>query len=189
MFDQLIKFCKNLCKRKFLPLKYLKYQNFIYTKVKLIPTQSSSQTCLVNVWTVWAPKKVNPKIAFLDFFLSMFYMKTKWEPEIFLRDTNVLTQRHQIFVIKIFGFIHKTSLSFVRPTCTTSTLIDHILASFPSRVSQKVLIDVSIFDHQLIFCTWKSLRQKTGGTHKYLIFRSFKSYILLVLIKRLLSCS
>ena len=129
-----------------------------------------------NVWTVWAPKKVNPKIAFFSFFLSMFYIKSKWEPKIFLGDTNVLPQRHQIFVIKLFGFIHTTSLSFVRPTCTTSTLIDHILESFLSRVSQKVVIDVSIFDHQLIFCTRKSLRQKTGDTHKYLNFRSFKSY-------------
>ena len=106
----------------------------------------------------------------------MFYIKTKSEPKIFLGDTNVLPQRHQIFVIKLFGFIHTTSLSFVRASCSTLTLIDHILASFPSRVSQKVVIDVSIFDHQLIFCTRKSLRQKTGGTHKDLNFLSFKSY-------------
>ena len=50
-----------------------------------------------------------------------------------------------------------------RVTCSTSTLIDHILASFPSRVSQKGVIDVGISDHQLIICTRKISRLKTGG--------------------------
>ena len=61
-------------------------------------------------------------------------------------------------------------------TCSTSILIDHILASFPSRVSQKGVIDVGISDHQLIFCTRKISHLKTGGVHKYLNFRSFKNY-------------
>ena len=59
---------------------------------------------------------------------------------------------------------------------STSTLIDHILASFPSIVSQKSAIDVRISDHQLIFCTRKISRLKTGGIHKYLDSRSFKNY-------------
>ena len=42
-----------------------------------------------------------------------------------------------------------------RVACSTSTLIDHILASFPSRVFQRAVIDVGISDHQLIFCTRK----------------------------------
>ena len=61
-----------------------------------------------------------------------------------------------------------------RETCSTSTLIDHILASFPARVSQKGVIDVGISDHQLIFCTQKVSRLKTAGIYKYLNFRSFK---------------
>ena len=63
-----------------------------------------------------------------------------------------------------------------RVTCSTSTLTDHTLASFPSRVSQKGVIDVEISDHQLIFCTQKISRLKLGGIHKYLNFRSFKNY-------------
>ena len=63
-----------------------------------------------------------------------------------------------------------------RVTCSTSTLNDYVLASFPSRVSKKGLIDVEISDHYLIFSTRKILRLKTGGTHKYLNFRSFKNY-------------
>ena len=45
-----------------------------------------------------------------------------------------------------------------RLTCSASTLTNHILASFPSRVSQKGVIDV-VSDHQLIFCT-KNSREK-----------------------------
>ena len=63
-----------------------------------------------------------------------------------------------------------------RLTCSTSTLTDHILASFPSTVSQKGVVDVGISNHQLIFCTQKFSRLKTGGIHIYLNFRSFKNY-------------
>ena len=38
-----------------------------------------------------------------------------------------------------------------RVTCSTSTLTDHILASFPSRVSQKGVSNVDLSHHQLIF--------------------------------------
>ena len=68
--------------------------------------------------------------------------------------------------------------SSTRVTYSTSTLIDHILASFISRVSQKGVTDVGISDHQLIFSTRKILRKKTGGIHKYLNFRSFKNFTL-----------
>ena len=53
-------------------------------------------------------------------------------------------------------------------TRSTSTLIDYIFASFPSRVSQKVVINVGLLDHQLIFC-------KIGGVRKYKNFRSLKN--------------
>ena len=58
-------------------------------------------------------------------------------------------------------------------TCSTSTLTDPILASFPSRVSQKGVIDEGISDHQPFFCKRKISRLKTGGIHN---FRSFKNY-------------
>ena len=54
-----------------------------------------------------------------------------------------------------------------RATCSTSILIDYILTSVPSRVSQKGVINVGVSDHQLIFCTRKVSRIKTGGDHKY----------------------
>ena len=63
-----------------------------------------------------------------------------------------------------------------RVTCSTSTLTDHILASAPSRVSQKGVINEGVSNHQLIFCTRKISRIKTGGAHKYLNFWSLKNY-------------
>ena len=63
-----------------------------------------------------------------------------------------------------------------RVTCSTSTLIDHILTSAPSRVSQKGVISAGVSDHQLIFCTRKISKIKTGGDHKYLNFCSMKNY-------------
>ena len=63
-----------------------------------------------------------------------------------------------------------------RVTCCNSTLIDYILASFPSRVSQKGVINVCLSDHQLISCTQKSSKFKTGGFRKYINFHSLKNY-------------
>ena len=40
-------------------------------------------------------------------------------------------------------------------TFSTSDLIDHILTSVPSRVSQKGVINVEMPDPELIFCTRK----------------------------------
>ena len=53
-----------------------------------------------------------------------------------------------------------------RVTSCTSALIDHILASFPSRVSQKGVINLSLSGQQLIFCTHKISKFKTGGVQK-----------------------
>ena len=62
-----------------------------------------------------------------------------------------------------------------RVTCSSSTIIDHILASFPNRVSQQGVIDVGLSDHQIIYCTRKISRIKRG-THKEIRCRSLKNY-------------
>ena len=43
-----------------------------------------------------------------------------------------------------------------RVTCSSSTIIDHILASFPDRVSQQGVIDGGLFDPHIIYWTKKS---------------------------------
>ena len=65
-----------------------------------------------------------------------------------------------------------------RITCRNTSLIDHILASIPSRVSQHGVINVSVSDHQLIYCTRKINKIKTVGVHKHITFCSFKKYTL-----------
>ena len=60
-------------------------------------------------------------------------------------------------------------------TCSTFSLIDYILTTFPERVSQPGIIDVELSDHQLIYCTRKFSCIKVG-THKQISFRSLKSY-------------
>ena len=65
--------------------------------------------------------------------------------------------------------------SRTRVKCSTSSLIGHILTTFPERVSQQGIIDVGLFDPQLLYCTWKFSRTKVE-THKQITFRSLKNY-------------
>ena len=61
-----------------------------------------------------------------------------------------------------------------RVTCSSSTIIDHTLASFPNRVSQQGVIDVGPSDHQIIYCTRKISRIKSD-MHKQIRGRSLKN--------------
>ena len=63
-----------------------------------------------------------------------------------------------------------------RITCSSTSLIDHKLASLPDRISQEGVMNVGLSDHQLIYCTRKISRVKTGGVHKKIKFRSLKNY-------------
>ena len=58
---------------------------------------------------------------------------------------------------------------------SSSTIIDHILASFPNRVSQQGVIDVGLSDHQFIYCTRKISRIKRG-THMQIRCCLLKNY-------------
>ena len=61
----------------------------------------------------------------------------------------------------MFGFKQLIEV-LTRVTCSSSTIIDHILASFPSRASQQGVIDVAHSDHQIIYNTRKISRIKIG---------------------------
>ena len=62
-----------------------------------------------------------------------------------------------------------------RVTCETSSIIDHILTNSNDRISQSGVIDLGISDHQMIFCTRKIMRVRSG-IQKNINFRSFKNY-------------
>ena len=70
----------------------------------------------------------------------------------------------------------QTIKSPTRITCRNTFLIDHIVASTASRISQHSVINVSLSDHQLICCTRKITKIKTRGVHKHITFCSFKKY-------------
>ena len=65
--------------------------------------------------------------------------------------------------------------SSTRVACSSSSIIDHILASFPDRGTQRGILNVRLSDHQLIYCTRKITSKKRGG-HKQIKFCSFKNY-------------
>ena len=71
-----------------------------------------------------------------------------------------------------------------RTTTSSSTIIDHILASYPERVTQGGVIDISLSDQQLIYCTRKISRIKRGS-HKQIQFRSFKHYTVDLFVQEL----
>ena len=62
-----------------------------------------------------------------------------------------------------------------RVTCSTSSLIDHILTTFPERLSQQGIIGVGLPDHQLIYCT-RNFSHAKVGTQKQTAFHSLKNY-------------
>ena len=62
-----------------------------------------------------------------------------------------------------------------RITCHTSTPVDHIITNCDEKVTQSGVINTSLFDHQLIFCTRKIKRVKTNN-HKQISIRSLKNY-------------
>ena len=76
-----------------------------------------------------------------------------------VRDDNTISSKflyHDIKNYHQFCAMHSLKQLIQSPprvTCSTSTLIDHILTSAPSGVSQKGVINVGVSDHQLIFCT------------------------------------
>ena len=62
-----------------------------------------------------------------------------------------------------------------RITCSSSSIIDHILVSFPDRLAQWGILNVGLFDHQLIYCTRKVMRIKRD-CHRQIKFNSFIKY-------------
>ena len=75
-----------------------------------------------------------------------------------------------------------------RVTETSSSLLDHILTnSKEEKISQSGILDIGISDHQLIFCTRKTLRPKTGEK-TFIKIRYLKNYSKDKLLEDLSSC-
>ena len=77
-----------------------------------------------------------------------------------------------------FYFIHSLQQIITRPTRVTdqtAVLIDHILTDSPDKVSQSGVIDLGLFDHDLIYCTKKTSLPKFHK-HNEIFVRSLKIY-------------
>ena len=78
-------------------------------------------------------------------------------------------------MLHCFLFLKQLIKCPTRVTCNSSSILDHVLDSFPDRVSQSGVINIGISDHQLIYCTRKNARIKSY-CHKQTTFRSIKNY-------------
>ena len=90
-----------------------------------------------------------------------------------VNNNSLQTEVKSYYEFSIFISLHQLITVPTRLTCNRATIIDHILASYPERVTQQGSIHVGFFDHQLIFCT-KNISRITTGRHKHIKFRLFK---------------
>jgi hypothetical protein len=62
-----------------------------------------------------------------------------------------------------------------RVTENTSSLLDHILTNTYDKISEVGVIDAGLSDHQITYCTRKTMREKFND-HKDITIRSLKNY-------------
>ena len=82
-----------------------------------------------------------------------------------------------------FLSLHQLIKVPTRITCNSAIINDHILASYPDRVTQQGIIDAGLSDHQLIFVQEKFLGLKEARTNKLNFTRS--SIIRLIVLRKL----
>ena len=106
---------------------------------------------------------MNNKIYILGDFNINLYLNDSY----FLDKNNILSSKSIPSDIKNYHefctFFRLKLRVATRIASGSSTIIDHILARYPERVTQCGVIDIGLSDHQLIFCTGSSLVQITSG--------------------------
>ena len=169
--------------------------DFLMTLKILSLTSISQKTKPITVGIVYRPpnqtnfiKTLNESFAKLDttneetYILGDFNTNLYHNGKYITCKSNTLISRsvpndarnyHQFFTI--FG-LKQIIKSATRITCRNTSLIDHILASIPSWISQHGVINVSASDHELIYCTRKINKIKAGSVRKHITFFSFKKY-------------
>ena len=75
-----------------------------------------------------------------------------------------------------------------RITETSSSLLHHILTKSTDKIAQSGIINVGLSDHQMIFCTRKNIKIKTGEKTRIKI-RSLKKYSQEKLLEDLTNCN
>ena len=92
-----------------------------------------------------------------------------------LNNKSILSDAKGYYEFCTFLSLHQLIKVPAHIACNSAAIIDHILASFPERVTQQGIIDVGLSDHQPIFKTRKIYRIKRG-THKHIKFGSLEHY-------------
>ena len=113
-----------------------------------------------------------------DFNINLFHQginvfKADNRTSIRLENIPSLTKQYKEFC-SVFG-LNQIIQEPTRTTCSTSSLIDHILTNCTDKISQSGVVNIGLSDHQLIFCTRKTMKTKFN-MHKQIKFRSFKNY-------------
>ena len=89
------------------------------------------------------------------------------------RKISVLFKKYSA-ILKLFNF-KQLIKSPTRTTDTVSSIIDHILCNTSEKISQSGVIPCGLSDHDLIFCTRKTVKQ-TYNCHKTVRIRPLKHY-------------
>ena len=137
----------------------------------------------ITVGLVYRPPNQH---SFLDDFQKEFYKLNTTKHEVYILgdfNINLNSTKHQPIhplLNKYIEFLSNFGLkqlikSPTRITCSSSSIIDHILTNACDKISDSGVIDIGISDHQMIYCTRKVVRIKSG-TNKYVNFRSLKNY-------------
>ena len=105
----------------------------------------------------------------IDSIIKEIYILGDFNVNLFLNYSYIFPQ------IYTFSSLHQFIKVPTRITCDGTTVIDHILASYPERLTQQDIIVVGLSDHQFIFSTKKISRIKRG-MHKHIKFHLFKHY-------------
>ena len=88
--------------------------------------------------------------------------------------TSIHLTKHYSQLLKTNGFKQIIN-DPTRITDTTESLLDHILVNTPNRISQSGVISKGISDHDMIYCTRKHFKEKSGK-HNSIKIRSMKKY-------------
>ena len=110
-----------------------------------------------------------------DFKWLLYFLKKKKKKKKTLNNKSILSDAKGYYEFCTFLSLHQLIKVPAHIACNSAAIIDHILASFPERVTQQGIIDVGLSDHQPIFKTRKIYRIKRG-THKHIKFGSLEHY-------------
>ena len=86
-----------------------------------------------------------------DFNINLYQNHTGCKSNTLVSATVSNDVKNYLQFCTMFG-ITQIIKSPTRITCGSTSLIDHILASLPDRISQEVVMNLGLSDHQLIYC-------------------------------------